>query len=790
MKRLFCAKLRKLWRSRAFCVALAALMSVNLFLIWSETKPSGGQNASTAYHAMQAALTDKSMEQKGIFLAEEYDRIRAMQIINSVLQQEAWNGGAVDTRLRDKYVPEFAAYYDAYCAGGYLTYTQNLNDEYRFITRIKTEYDTVAGYDAFLDSVSEKAAQLSSISIFANSSDPYSMRNIKLTALAYEDMRSVVVNYTPQYGVTTALDFSLTDMVAVLLLLLLATVLVREEKDNGLLRLIRSAPAGRSKTAIAKWLALAASLFFVLMALYGVNLLYCQTAFGLGDLSRSIQSVPLLLRSTLNLSVGQYLGLFLFTKWLAALVAGTWVLFIMLAAEHIMAGYAGALALIGANLLIRQLIPATSRLNILKYANLISLLKTNELLGIYHNLYWFGHPVPLAAVEGITALAAGSLFFILFHHTFAKGELGAHRHRAPLRRPSFLRRKRFATTILRQETAKLLFMNGAIFVIVISVIFGGYQVATTESYLDADEIYYRYYMQKVEGPYTMDTVAKLQEMQAEFVPIYNLQAALQSKKITTEDYQSMMSAYGNLQQKMKAFERVVGKLSYLKDKPRAEIVYESGYVVLFDLADRHDVQDALLCCLATVLSFAGLFSIEAQSGMRKVICATPLGRETTARTKLGVTAFYCGILALCSAVPRMIVAVRAYGLACFIAPTYSMYEYGAAVELPFFFLLFLFIAARFVALLAVAYGMLALSSWLGNTVRALFVGSAIFCLPLLLASSGLPAAKWISVYPAFHIAAMFTQNSSAIFALLVLAVCGEAAFYCGMWLCDEFGHVK
>ena len=98
-------------------------------------------------------------------------------------------------------------------------------------------------------------------------------------------------------------------------------------------------------------------------------------------------------------------------------------------------------------------------------------------------------------------------------------------------------------------------MNGAIFAIVISVIFGGYQVATTESYLDADEIYYRYYMQKVEGPYTMDTVAKLQEMQAEFVPIYNLQAALQSKKITTEDYQSMMSAYGNLQQKMKAFER-------------------------------------------------------------------------------------------------------------------------------------------------------------------------------------------------------------------------------------------
>ena len=48
---------------------------------------------------------------------------------------------------------------------------------------------------------------------------------------------------------------------------------------------------------------------------------------------------------------------------------------------------------------IRAAIPATSRLNVIKYANLASLLQTNELLGNYRNLFWFGSPIGLPLVE-------------------------------------------------------------------------------------------------------------------------------------------------------------------------------------------------------------------------------------------------------------------------------------------------------------------------------------------------------------------------------------------------------
>ena len=49
----------------------------------------------------------------------------------------------------------------------------------------------------------------------------------KRQARAFEGMRGIPIQYYPQRGLVTALDFALTDVVAVFAMLLLATVLVR-----------------------------------------------------------------------------------------------------------------------------------------------------------------------------------------------------------------------------------------------------------------------------------------------------------------------------------------------------------------------------------------------------------------------------------------------------------------------------------------------------------------------------------------------------------------------------------
>ena len=121
-------------------------------------------------------------------------------------------------------------------------------------------------------------------------------------------------------------------------MLLLALILVRQERDSGLLSLIRSLPGGRLKTAIAKLAAFAARLLVVLMVLYGVNLAYCSASFSLGPMNRTIQSVPALMRCTMQITVGQYLLRFLLAKWAGAFVMGLWVMLAALLLSYA-AGY-------------------------------------------------------------------------------------------------------------------------------------------------------------------------------------------------------------------------------------------------------------------------------------------------------------------------------------------------------------------------------------------------------------------------------------------------------------------
>ena len=203
-------------------------------------------------------------------------------------------------------------------------------------------------------------AQLSGISIFQNDRTGYDLKNIELTAQVYAGLTDTPIEYYPQKGLYTAISYAFTDLILLAAMLLLALILVRQERDSGLLSLIRSLPGGRLKTAIAKLAAFAASLLVVLTVLYGVNLAYCSASFSLGPMNRTIQSVPALMRCTMQITVGQYLFRFLLAKWAGAFVMGLWVMLAALIAKRAAAGWIGALALPLAMYGIRAAIPATS----------------------------------------------------------------------------------------------------------------------------------------------------------------------------------------------------------------------------------------------------------------------------------------------------------------------------------------------------------------------------------------------------------------------------------------------
>lgn len=776
--RLLSSELHKIWGQRVFALCLAVLAAANLFLLYIGTKPGENSVPAAAYRAIAKDLSGLDTKSQQALINEKLDLVYGVLQVEQLMMYSAGDS-AWGAQLREEYADVFETYGDAYKNKSYDLYTGDLNTEYGLLSRIKNELDTVAGYPEFLQEVQAKADQLSGISIFQSSKSGYNQKNIDKTAEVYAGMKDVAIQYAPQKGLFTALDYQFTDLILLAAMLLMASLLVRQERDSGMLDVVRSTPGGRLKTAAAKLAALAVSMLAVLLLMYGVNLAYCGFTFGLGPLSRSIQSVPALMRCTMQITVGEYLVRFLLAKWAGAFIMGLWVMLAMLWARRTFAGWLGAMALPLIQWLIRAAIPATSHLNVVKYANLASLMRTNELLGNYRNLYWFDTPVGLPLVEWLSALVYGVLLIGGFCLLFCRGRLPAapvfagFSHKAAKTRP---------TTVLRQEGRKLYLLVGALAVLVAFAGYQGWTIIETESYINAEGIYYANYMKQLEGQYTKQTYEKLQTMQQEFEPIFELQRKLQKKEITQDAYDMQMGVYYGLQEKMNVFQNIVyGNLCYIKENPKAHLVYERGWEKLFGFKGNGDLQDALWAGLLSCICFAGLFAFEKKGGMQRVVMATPLGRRYTVTRKLVVGSVGAVCVCLLTYLPRLIVVVRDYGLGQFFAPAMSLTAFqNVPTWIPLVGILLWGLLGRFAACYAMMMLLFWLSDRMGNALAAMFVGSLVLCLAPMLSLSGMTALRWVGVYPLFHLAEMAQRPSDTLAGAMCLFIA-----VCVSWLCAE-----
>lgn len=778
--RLLLAELRKVWGRRVTALCLAVLAGANLFLLYTGTKPGANAASASAWRAVGRDLRGLSTAEQQTFVNEKLDAAKGVYQVGQLLFDYALNaqyGYMSDPRTQ--YPELFEQYEQVYQNKSYTLYTENLSQEVAFLTTVKAELDTVAGYPQFLADVQAKAQQLSGISIFQNSRSGYDLENIDKTAAVYAGMGDVKINYAPQKGLYTALDYPFTDLILLAAMLLLASLLVRAERDSGMLAFVRTTPGGRLKTAAAKLGALAVSMLAVLMLLYGVNLAYCQLTFGLGPLDRSIQSVPALMRCTMRITVGQYLGLFLLAKWAGAFVMGLWVMLAAPVCRRAAAGWCAGLALPAAQWLLRQAIPATSRLNVVKYANLASLLRTNELLGNYRNLYWFDHPIPLPLVEWTAAVLWCAALLTAFGLVFCRAAL--------LPAPAFAglrlgRPRTRPTTIRMQEARKLALGCGALAALAAFAGYQAWQTAETQSFIDADEIYYQYYMTHISGPYDQEAYQWLQEQSKEFEPIRHLDRALQTGEITSEEYQTQMGAYYGLARKKQVFDRIVyGNLPYLQEHPGVQLVYESGWEELFCFTGEDDLRDALVTGLLASVCFAGLFAFEHRGGMKRVVMATPMGRRKTVDAKLLTAGGAAVLLWGLTGLPRLIVVLRDYSLPAPSAPAMSLPDY---LHLPGWLSLAGVLAlagfARLVATLCMAAITLWLSEVFGSALSAMFLSAFGFCLPPMLALSGLWTLRWVGLYPLFHLAELLRRPGDGAAGLVLLIL---ASVVC--WLCAD-----
>lgn len=777
---LFWAEMRKVWGGRLAPLLAAVLAAANLLLLWLGTRPAADRPAPAAYRAAGRELTGLTMAEKGAFLQQKLAEATALCNLQAYYRDAAW-GSTWAQAWRAQNADTLARYGALYRERAYTLYTGSLETERRFWAELVQEYDTVNAYGDFLRGVQQNAAQLTAVSVFRRSGDDYARKNIEDIAAVYAGLGAVAIDYWPQKGLMTALESPFTDLLALAAMLLLALGLVRQERDAGVLGLVRSTPGGRLKTALAKLAAFAASLLAVLALLYGVNLLWCGAMYGMGPLSRSVQSVPALMRSTLQITVGRYLARFLLAKWAGAAVTGLWVMLAALAARRAWGGSLAALALPLAMYGVRAAIPATARLNVLRYANLASLLHTDELLGTYRNLYWFGSPVPLPAVAWCAAAVYGAVLGGGFCLLFARGRLAA----APPRAPAGRARRTRPATVWGAEARKLLLTGGAGLCLAAFLGLGAWQGAHTRTWRGPAETFYAECLARVTGPWSAQSRDRLAAMGQKFLPL----ARTRRRVAAGLQPQEALYAYGTLELEYDAYQKVRDHIAaYLPQHPAAWLLYDGGYRALLGLDTGGDAQDALLAGLLCAVCFASLFAQERRAGAEALLLTTPLGRGRTARAKLGCAAAVAVGIALGTCLPRVLVAVRDYGLPAPFAPACSMEAFAAlppAVTLSD--VLLLWVLCRAAACLCMGAFTLWLGRRLGGALPAICLGTVLYCLPPLLAMAGMQGGiEWLGGYGLFHAAALLTVQGYgaagqpytlawAVFVLLAAALLITAA---------------
>lgn len=771
-------ELNKLWRKKSFLFGVMAILFINFLLLFINNQMTLNKN-SGAYKKLTGELSGLTTDEKKTFVDELYRRIDGIRIIDQITRVESTAIGDYSRALRKENADVIKEFQSVYYLGNYLHYTENLQTEYAFISRIKKELDTVSSYGSYLENIRKKAGELSQISIFkTESGDSFSEKSIRAQAAAYEALGNIRIDYLPEIGVMSALEFRLSDVLLIVFVLLMASVLLREEKDSGMLALNFSLPGGRAKTAVAKLGAVCVSLTVIVCALYCMNLVYYNSIYGLGSLTRSVQSLPSLIQCTWPLSVGEYILVFLAAKWLSAVIVGAWLMLCTYLAASIYAGWGIGLAFIGANYLIRVSISGIGHFNLFRYLNIFSFMNTNEVLGTYIQLYFFGNPLPILWVECAGGLGFMILFGAAFVWVFHRGRaVYANRpqrvfkwsagrssrrsdRRSADRRRRHQKNEKFTDRLAGHELYKLLIMNGSLFIFGAFVLFLIFQSTRGPYFISVEGQIYKDYMLRYGGRLTEDTVALINEDNQEFAPLYELDDALALGILTPEQHRSAMEAYKVLDIKKGVFHQIIGeKPAYIKSHPKAWLVYDSGYNKLFDLSHTQDIYEMMILFLVLIFGFGSLFSVEHMTGMENVLAVTPLGPEILAAVKLRVGFGFGAAMAVLSLVPRYISVGISYGFPQLLAPAQSLETFSwAPAWLSIYHIMAIQALFRVLGALAAVCLISYLSCKIKNTLTVFFVAEIALELCPMLYICGVKPVLWLSVWPLFHFPAVMDSG--------------------------------
>ena len=768
--RILTAELRKTFTLRFFLILLIAV-GANFLLFRHNLSGNYYNYGQEAYVALQKEVIAKGDD--GVAYLEE-----RIELLNAC---RAWDDYAfmVQNGMRAPEITEEMLKYQAvYEKGGYLRYSEDAHSELSMFRAVLQMAEQARDHKLTLQTAIDDAKTKTSFAIFAKPGT-FAYRSQLATIQRLEGLLYIQPKFDISDGVLNSQVSAVTDLLGLMLILFLCTELVVTEQKNGMLPILRATKKGRLPIIASKALAAFVLAFFVVAALWGMNAVYCGVAFGFGDLSRPVQSLNGFTTSTLELSVVSYMLLFFLAKWLLYATVGILCLTIGLVFQGAMPTWLTIGGFLSVEYILVKTIPAISAWNILKYVNISNLIFDLDWMSQYRNLDFFGYPVDVLTVSCILLVLAvvGSITVLCW--LFCRRQVSIALPKLKIGWPKWLPRPGKSTALFGHEMWKLMVECGALLVLILLLVLNLQEPRYI--YYSTEELYYKNYMETIQGPVTEKTdqflaseEERLAKIQEELKQLSKLAAGGEISSFELEQLQRPLRAQLDARKVLR--EQVYPKVERAKqmavEGKTSWLVYEPGYEYLLGLDTYHDKTGASAMLIAgIILCFANFYPLETTSGMLPLLNVYKRGRGNTARCKLTIAALLTVFMFIIAQMPDYWYVIRNYGFPMLNAPMCSLDAFtGWSDGISILGGILIFEGLRLMTALSIMAIVMAVCLWTKNQIVTMSVAASVILLPLLLHLLDITFLNKVSFYLPLNGTGLIAYQESAGKAILYYSI--------------------
>lgn len=594
---------------------------------------------------------------------------------------------------------------------------------------VKSEVTDILGYGAYVSSIVSAADDLQAVSIFQKE-DSFSLRSAKKIAEVYSSLPEIETKIDPVRGIVMATQFGGTDLLIFVFLTYLVFSMVTREKELGQLLLTRTTLHGHARHGLSKIFVCGISSLLSVVVLEMTNLIMASKRYGLGDLGRSIQSVPEYKACVFPISVGEFIVLLIVLKIAILFLMSVVVFFMASVSNSLMKFILFFMAVFGTEGILYFAIPGNSYLSLLKYLNFFAVFGSHFLLGNYLNLNFFGWPVWYLPVYLSVAGMLLVLFGCLGVWAYAT-QPGISATRKPGRRIRLFPEK--TTSLFLQESYRLFYCEKIIWILAGAVLL---QITTyqpmREFFANQYDVYFKQYMYLLEGYYGEDKERIIQSEQERYD---ELTRDMQTAIAANPDFAELINQkYKDETRQFSVLPRVESHAAYLKEKEGA-FLYDTGYRILTndDIGKADNNRLSIWVNLLMILCTGFLFSTDYQTGMNDLQRATVRGRKALTLRKVLIGSLVLTVIFAMLYVPFFYNVLTTYGTRGIMFPACSMtHLQWCPVWISIFGYLALMLFFRFMFLFGKMLLMFLIATKVKSSAYTIVICAGLYVAPLLL----------------------------------------------------------